>query len=222
MLPTLAMHATEFLGCCQDLGLQILWRTFSTRNGLVQTNTIWGGALALLTHHHMTGSVSENLSAILEAIKAAYDDARVPNDLRYPTLRVTQYKSAKLGTLPKLKGTGVQCKGLAKVLPDVFAVFADLDDEYHRRVLEGLCLIRETNEILHEMRDAYRLPQNAADSLINKSFNIGRIVTELIRYYHPLGIPIFHYTIKLHYTLHISLVARYTNPMMWDCSSEGP
>ena len=179
-----------------------------------------GSALALLTHYWMPGTRIENLAIVVAAIREAYRREGVDIKHRYPNLKLSQYKSQKtVATLPKLKGTGMQCKGLAEVMPGVFQTLMDEDNPRHQRVLKLLQGIKATNEIYDRHRNAYRIPAADAERLIQHSFDVAQQTSALIRAYHPDGIVLFHYTIKQHYCLHIALAARYTNPYMWDCSS---
>ena len=178
-----------------------------------------GSVLCLLTHYVMVGGAKENLVVLVQAIATQYVKDEVPTKSRYPSLRISQYKSGKATSLPKLKGTGVQCRSLSVVMPAVFRKFMDADDPRHRKVLLGLETIKETNTILDSNRSAYRLPTPAADRLIELSFLIAQTTTSLIKYYHPRLIPLFHFTQKHHDCLHLALVGRFTNPMHGDCSS---
>ena len=177
-----------------------------------------GSALTLLTHHHMDGTPAANIQVVMNCIRVAYKDENVPRKDRYPSLRTTQYKAALVAILPKLKGTGVQCKGLAKVMPTVFANFMDHEDEGHKMVLVGLNCIRETNLLIEENYHCHRFPAGAAQKFVELSFLIAQTTSALINRYHP-ALPLFHYTIKLHYTLHCALCSQYTNPLHGDCSS---
>jgi len=171
----------------------------------------------------MDGTIQENLDAVFNRIKIEYKRKNVPLRHRYPTLRVAQYKSGKVGHLAKLKGSGMQCKWLAAVLPAVFYEFMDKDNSKgqksnHEKVYFMLKCIRESNEIITAKRLCFRYPAAASDRLIQLSFAIAQCATALIRAYHP-DVPCFHFTLKTHLTLHIALSTKYTNPSMWDCSS---
>ena len=62
-------------------------------------------------------------------------------------------------------------------------------------------------------------PKEVAKQLIDKSFFAAQVVATLIKRLRRLRVPLFHYTIKLHYCLHIALATQSTNPFMGDCSS---
>ena len=178
-----------------------------------------GSVLFLLTNYVMTGGAKENLAVLVRAIRTQYVKDKVPTKSQYPSLTITQYKSGKAGTLPKLKGTGMQCRSLSVVMPAVFREFMDAGNPRHQKVLVGLEIMKETNAILDSNRGAHRLPKPAADRLIELSFLLAQITTSLIKYYHPRRIPLFHYTQKQHDCLHLALTGRFTNPMHGDCSS---
>ena len=80
----------------------------------------------------MASSPEENLKTVLAAIQAEYEEQAVPANDRCPTLKLTQIKQARCASLPKLKGTGQQCKGIARVMGEVFRKLCDLDDDRHR------------------------------------------------------------------------------------------
>ena len=96
--------------------------------------------------------------------------------------------------------------------------FMDHEDEGHKMVLVGLNCIRETNLLIDENYHCHRFPAGAAQRFVELSFLIAQTTTALINRYHP-ALPLFHYTIKLHYTLHCALCSQYTNPLHGDCSS---
>ena len=133
-------------------------------------------------------------------------------------MKATQYKSGDVGHLPKLKGTGVQCRWLGAVMADVFENFMDTEDENHKMVLLMLCCLRDGNQILWDNRRTFRFPPDASAKFIELSFQAAQATTALIRAYHP-GVPLFHYTMKMHWALHIALATAYTNPWLWDCGS---
>ena len=143
----------------------------------------------------------------------------IPNADRYPTMKLTQIKTAKASLLPKLKGTGQQCKGIARVMRAVFLEFCDTHDPYHELVLEAIDCARITNYIYTKHRSANRIPPLDAEKLIKLTFRFCQITTRLCRDYHKKKMCVFHYTIKSHYSLHIAMTARYLNPWHSECSS---
>ena len=178
-----------------------------------------GSTLALITHHIMVGDAAANCGHVMQTIRDEYKKQNVNSKDRYHNLRITMYKSAKVATLPKLKGSGQQCKGLAKVMPDVFRKYMVAGEASHERVLLGLEAIKETNELYDLHRQSYRMPAEAAERCVKSSFLTAQCVTYLVRHFHGHNLALFHYTLKQHYCLHLALTARYTNPCFGDCSS---
>ena len=178
-----------------------------------------GGVLWLLVKHIMPDAPAESLKIVFAAIQAEYDVQAVPFKDRYPSLKLTQIKKATVAILPKLNGTGQQCKGLARVMGAVFRQFCDLSDARHIRILDGIKAMSETNRIYLMHRYANRIPRADSEKLIALSFEFCQISTGLVRYYHGRGIYAFHYTLKHHYCLHIALATRYYNPWFSECSS---
>ena len=181
-----------------------------------------GSALALLTHHWLAGSPQDNLVLVNKKIQETYGAVNVRRKDRYPHIRITQYKTGLVSHLPKLKGTGQQCKGLAAVMPQVFESFmaprGHVANPLHRRVLAALQATHETNVLYESNRHVNIMPKADSDKIIELSFNIAKITTSLVKAYQP-DIPLFHYTIKSHLTLHCALATKYTNVLFSDCGS---
>ena len=138
----------------------------------------FGGVLLLLVKYVMASSPEENLKTVFAA------------------------------SLPKLKGTGQQCKGIARVMGEVFRKLCDLDDDRHRLILEAIEYVRKTNHIYTRHRYANRIPPDDREELVAKTFKFCQITSKLIKYYHERGMFVFHYTIKSHYSLHIAMAGR--------------
>ena len=178
-----------------------------------------GGVLWLLIRYVMPDDIETNLGKVVVEIKKAYLTVGVLKKDQYPNLKRTQIKGGHAAKLPKLKGTGQQCKGLSKVMGLVFRIFGDRDDPMHICIAECLDAIRDTDRIYESSRNEYRTPPADSKRLIELTFSIGRKISILIDYYHPRLIPCFHFTIKQHYTMHCALASAYTNPVHNECSS---
>ena len=179
-----------------------------------------GGVLWLLVAYIMPHAMPGNLKIVVKSIKQAYNDENVMSKDTYPELKKTRIKVMKpVSCLPKLKGTGQQCKGLTRVMETVFREFADLSDARHIRILNCLRLMKEVNELYLVNRMADRIPPEHSARIISGSFEIAQITAGLVRYYHPRGVIAFHYTKKTHDCLHAALASKYCNPMHGDCSS---
>ena len=63
------------------------------------------------------------------------------------------------------------------------------------------------------------MPEADSEELIDASYELCRVVSDLIKHFHPLDIPLFNFTIKLHNSVHIALTSANTNPCHGDCSS---
>ena len=61
-----------------------------------------------------------------------------------------------------------------------------------------------------------KLADAEAKALVKASFGFAQAQTALIKIFHPV-VPVFHYTIKMHYLLHIALVSKYINPSIASC-----
>ena len=94
----------------------------------------------------------------------------------------------------------------------VFNTYMDANNDIHKLVLFGLECIRETDMLLEKNFHCYRFPAADSDRMIELSHRVAQTTTTLIQHYHP-HIALFHYTIKQHYTLHLALCTKWTNPM---------
>ena len=74
----------------------------------------------------------------------------------------------------------------------------------------------EIDSILDRNIDANKLPDVEAAALVSASFGFAQTQTALIKLFHPV-VPVFHYTLKMHYLLHIALVSKYINPSIASC-----
>lgn len=183
-----------------------------------QTYCYMGSALAPLTHQRMSESSAENVSSIVGSIKSPFDDQHVAEKDQYQVLKITQYMPARGRRLPKLKGTGQQCKKLTKVVHTVFDMHMEPNDDIHQLVLLGLRCIRDSDVLIGRNHNSDRFPPEDSHRLIRSSFLVAQTTTALIQHSHP-HTPLFHYTIEQHYTFHIAMSSRFTNPVHGDCST---
>lgn len=177
------------------------------------------GVFWLLIAYIMPASIEENLRILVILIKSAYVEEGVNHKGRYPDLKRTQIKTGLATQLPKLKGTGQQCKGLTRVMGSVFRKFHDETDRMHNRIAEALDATKAIDRMYMANRHAYRIPHADSREIIRLSFRVAQITTGLVRHYHDLSAVAFHYTIKLHYCLHATWATRYCNAVYGDCSS---
>ena len=178
-----------------------------------------GGVLWLLVRYVMPNDIVTNLAKVVVEIEETYRTVGVPKKDQHPNLKRTRIKGGHAAKLPRLKGTGQQCKGLSKVMGLAFRICWDPVDTMHVKIAECLDAIRDTDRIYESTRNDYRTPPADSRRLIELTFSIGRDVSILINHYHARAIPCFHFTIKQHYTMHCALASAYTNPAYGECSS---
>ena len=179
-----------------------------------------GGVLYLIVKYLMPGTIGDNVVELFAPIKDEYDAQQIPHKDRYTSLRLSQFKTMQpIAKLPKFKGTGQQCKGLTRVIANVFRLYWNPGVHAHVRIVEGLEAMRETDRLYLLHRYANRMPQSDSDRVIAASFKFCQICTGLVRHFHGLRMPVFHYTLKHHYCLHIALSTKYLNPWHAECSS---
>lgn len=129
-----------------------------------------GGVLWLLIRYVMADVVATNLETVVREIKVAYSAVGVRKKDQYPNLKRTQIKGGHVAKLPKLKGTGQQCKGLTKVMGLVFRKFWDPTDPMHIRIATCLDAIRDTDQIYETNQREYRIPPADSRRLIELTF----------------------------------------------------
>ena len=110
-------------------------------------------------------------------------------------------------------------KSFGKALLVVFRELMDKSDPKHHVVLRGLNLSVRIDDIMHDYASAYRYPPDIAEEYEAACFDYCRVAATLIKLYHKAEppVPVFNYTIKAHYLMHLGLCARYTNPSFGSC-----
>jgi hypothetical protein len=144
-----------------------------------------GSSIALLTHHVLADTPAVNLVRVWGDVRDEYGRQNVPHKNRYSKIRMSQYFAQSL-KLPKLKGTGVQCQGLTNVFAKVFEKHMDGDDPVHGRVLQGLKLQRRIDRLFLRNYRSYRMPAADSEEVIAASYELCRVVSDLIKHFHPL------------------------------------
>ena len=180
--------------------------------------SFYASAVHLLTHYWMPADPEAALMVIYSLICDAYAEQGTPHGDRFPTLYPTMVKQSK-AKLPLLKGRAAKVKGFGSVLLIVFEKLMDKLDPKHHIVLKGLRLSVRIDEIMHQYAKAYRYPANIATEFELACFDYCRVMGTLIKAYHKAvpPVPVFNYTIKAHYLMHLGICARYTNPAFGSC-----
>ena len=180
--------------------------------------SMYASAVYLLTHHSMPGEPEDNLRVIFHSTQAEYRKQRIPQNDRYRCLNPTMVKQSK-AKLPLLKGKAAKVKSFGFALVHVFQQHMNPSDPKHHLVLKGLKISVRIDTIMHQHADEYRYPPDIAEEFELACFNYCRVVGALIRAYHKAvpPVPVFNYTIKAHYLMHLGVCARYTNPAFGSC-----
>ena len=176
----------------------------------------YGSAVHLLTHHSMPGNPDDNLTTLWKVTCVEYKRKRIKD--RYAKLKPTMVKQSKK-KLPLLKGKAGKIKSFGRALVGVFPQLMNPSDPKHHLVLKGLTLSVRIDTIMRQYAAAYRYPQDIAEEFEACCFDYCRAMVTLIKAYHTAEppIPLFNYTIKAHYVMHLGLCARYTNPSFGSC-----
>ena len=119
--------------------------------------------------------------------------------------------------LPQMKGSGAEMKKLLVVVLDVFVSMMVSDNAQHRDIKCALEHSIAIDEILDSNARRYTLLPADARALQTHCWEFAKRITSLIKYYHPLDINLFHFTIKTHLLLHIGLCSSYINPVLCAC-----
>ena len=119
-----------------------------------------------------------------------------------------------------LKRKAAKVNVFGSVLLSMFQELMDSLEPRHHLILKGLRLsVLRIDDIMHQYAGAYRYPANTAEEFEQACFNYCRVMCALIKAYHKAvpPIPVFNYTIKAHYLMHLGVCARYTNPVYGSC-----
>ena len=127
--------------------------------------------------------------------------------------------------LPIFKGSGAEIAALVPKLRKVFvALTQDSGDERHQVVATAFDASVDIEGVYARNRFSFRLGDEDKSILLKKTFLFCQCQTFLIKRYHGLlpgdggeMVPLFHYTSKFHYILHMALIGQYTNPLLGSC-----
>ena len=184
-----------------------------------------GGVLRYLTHHLLMNNPDANLSQVIKELGQAYDDLGIHAG-RFSVLKHTSIQSES-SKLPYLKGNGYALKQMTKALQTVFELHVAKARPMGRltraSVVSGNNLITLSfkysiaiDTLLDRNIDSNKLDDADSKALVSATFGFAQTQTALIKLFHPVA-PVFHYTLKKHYLLHIALVSKYINPNMASC-----
>ena len=87
----------------------------------------------------------------------------------------------------------------------------------HRFILLAFDQSIHIDTILARNLSLYTLPMADGVKLKAECFGFCQNITALMKLFHPT-VPVFPYTLKKHYLLHIAKVAEYMNPSLASCA----
>ena len=108
-------------------------------------------------------------------------------------------------------------KHLTGALLSVFTKHKDRTNQQHKQVELLLTMAVEMETIVDAHPHDFNFPLQVASNCTKCCQGFVQINTALGHHYHPLGILLFHHTIKFHYLLHIGMVVKYVNPRLCWC-----
>ena len=116
-----------------------------------------------------------------------------------------------------LKGKGADIKHLVFAMEHAFAEFMCATNLQHKTIRSMLGQLVQIEELFHEHKDLYALPDSAAKKMSLLADSFAERLTSLFNHFHSRGIVLFHYTIKMHYFQHLGLVSSYLHPRLGSC-----
>ena len=163
---------------------------------------------------------NSNLEQVTAELSEAYDALGISTG-RFSILKHSSMPSES-SKLPFLKGNGGALKQMTKALQIVFELHGDkakpLGCLTRATVAKGHNLIKLSckyslaiDSIIDRNIDTNKLADAEAAALVSASFGFAQTQTALIKLFHPV-VPVFHYTMKMHYLLNIALVSKCINP----------
>ena len=188
---------------------------------------VLGSILQYLYIYLIDGGADEALAYVFELVRQAYDKLGIHRD-RFACLKPTSIKSDS-AKLPFLKGSGGQVKKLMAAMAIVFRRITD--NPRYRNAPPGVdptnnlhatiaYMIDESlniNTILEQHAAAYRMEPPHCHHFRDACFEYCKAITACCNLCHPRA-PLFHFTLKSHYLLHLGVIARYVCPCLGDCS----
>lgn len=120
-------------------------------------------------------------------------------------------------TFPALKGKGAEIRNLCGPLLKAFEKLMDPAKKEERWMRLVLSMATQAETILDTHAGDYKLPAEAADEYKRCTEAFFQLNTSLGRFFHGGGIMLFNFVIKMHYGLHIGLIAQHINPRLGWC-----
>ena len=172
----------------------------------------------LLRHVGLPGSIDDRIKQLRCDINDAYEVLHTPSSHRLPAFSLNKFHSGA-SKLPYLKARGGEVKALSRALIIVFAKYMDVDNVQHQDIKSLLETSVGIDDILANNKNVYKFPVVDANKFRMLCWKYDQPVTELIKYYHPLEINLFHFTIKFHYLFHIGICVGWINLELASCDS---
>ena len=172
----------------------------------------------LLRHVGLPGSIDDRIKQLWCDINDAYVVLHTPSSHRLPAFSLNKFHSGQ-SKLPYLKARGCEVKALSRALIIVFGKYMDAGNVQHQDIMSLLETSVGIDDILANNKGVYKFPAADAVEFRKLCWKYDQLVTKLIKYYHPLEINLFHFTIKFHYLLHIGICAGWINPELASCDS---
>ena len=174
-------------------------------------------SVLFLVTYVMAGDKNTNVETVWLLLREQYRVQQTPT--RFNCLKASMLEGS--GPLPYLKGKAAEVRYLCRPLLAVFLALYDPEDLIHRTIKIGLVssVAMEDTMARHHGPDVFKLPADAADELMKAATAYAAVLSSLTNHFHQQGIPLFHYTIKAHYLLHLAYGARWLHPYLGWCYS---
>ena len=176
-----------------------------------------GSVLHLLVYTIMSGTPTENMDAVWDALVIEYK--KFPNRTQFSSISLSSFVTVKKAATeyPRLKGRGCEVKNLVAPLLSVFPQFARRRDAHDAKVVEALSALLRVQDTLDEYKGDCFLPCAVA-----LQFRVDMDI--FLSAYTHLGVQadarsslLFSAVPKLHWAWHLAHRAMYLNPRRAAC-----
>ena len=176
----------------------------------------YGSVMMWMITRVMPGSKDANFAKLWERILHYYKVLHIK--VRYNEMKLSMIQG---DIFPHLKGKASEIKHLIQPLLATFLEYHIDGDRVHALVKAGLEASLMIETILRESAGptVFKLEEADWKDFSDSVLKYVAANAALSNVFHPMGVPLFHYTIKAHYLLHIGLMSKHLHPSLCSCYS---
>jgi hypothetical protein len=181
----------------------------------------YGSVLVYMIWYALPNSKDKNMENLWECIREYYKTHAV--SCQFQNLQRSMFEACKKSTFPCLKGKAAEIKHLGAALLHAFKTMVVEDDSWKQRIRLALQASLDIDTIIDIHPSEYCLPPHVATQFLKHVRLYCGLITSLGQHFgkpsgHPPRLPpMFHYTVKFHYLMHIGLLAQFVNPRISWC-----